>query len=306
MSSEVIFLMGPTAVGKTDLAIALAARLPVEIISVDSAMIYRGMDIGTGKPKKALAAGVKHHLIDVRDPTDPYSVAEFCRDAEVCITSIIQKGKVPLLVGGTMLYFKALRDGIAILPSAAADVRKQLADKAKQWGLLKLHAQLAIIDPVAAKRIHPNDSQRLLRALEVYAVTGNNLSHHFSLEKKQHFPYTLKQIAIIASDRQYLHQRISDRFKAMLTEGLVEEVSALQKQYELNVELPAMRAVGYRQVWQFLNGKISYDTMIAQALAATRQLAKRQLTWLRSWDSLTCLDVTTENLLEFLVEHLST
>jgi tRNA dimethylallyltransferase len=305
MLPDVIFLMGPTAVGKTDLAIALADRLPVEIISVDSAMIYRGMDIGTGKPKKALAAGVAHHLIDIRDPTEPYSVAEFCSDAQECIQSIIKKGKVPLLVGGTMLYFKALRDGIAILPSAKADVRKQLTEKAKELGLSELHAQLSIIDPAAAKRIHPNDAQRLLRALEVYTVTGKNLSHHFSIEKKQHFPYTLKQVAIISSDRQYLHQRISDRFKAMLAWGLLEEVRELQSQYELNTALPAMRAVGYRQVWQFFNGELSYDTMIEHALAATRQLAKRQLTWLRSWEGLTGFDVMTENLLESLVESMT-
>lgn len=302
MLPEVIFLMGPTAIGKTDLAIAMAERLPVEIISVDSAMIYRGMDIGTGKPKTALAQGLIHHLIDIRDPSEPYSVAEFCNDARSCIKSIMQKGKVPLLVGGTMLYFKALRDGLASLPSAEVEVRKQLAEKAEKLGLSALHAELSNIDPLAAKRIHPNDSQRLLRALEVYTLTGKNLSQHFSSEKKQHFPYQLKQIAVVSAERAYLHQRISDRFNTMLAGGLLEEVRELRHRHDLNLALPAMRAVGYRQVWQFLNGEINYNTMVENALAATRQLAKRQLTWLRSWEGLCCFEVRAENLLQMVVD----
>ncbi len=286
----VIFLMGPTASGKTDLAIALRQHLPVELISVDSALVYRGMDIGSAKPSAQEQALAPHRLIDIRDPSEPYSAADFCADAEREITDIHARGKIPLLVGGTMLYFKALLDGLADMPQADAEVRAQIEREADEFGWPYVHQKLAEVDPEMAAEIHPNHSQRLSRALEVYRVSGKTMSA-MRREQQQNVTqsfserFNLVQIAIAPCDRSILHQRISLRFKKMLEAGLIDEVQALYARGDLHVDLPAIRAVGYRQVWDFIEGKLSYEEMQERGIIATRQLAKRQLTWLRGWQN---------------------
>jgi tRNA dimethylallyltransferase len=287
----VIFLMGPTASGKTDLAMALRDHLPVELISVDSALVYRGMDIGSAKPSAAEQARAPHRLIDIRDPSQPYSAADFCADAEREIADIVAAGKIPLLVGGTMLYFKALLDGLAAMPEADPVVRAAIEDDAALHGWPYVHAQLAEVDPQMAAEIHPNHSQRLSRALEVYRVSGVTMTE---LRKKQQqqsaAPFTERfnvlQLAIAPRDRSVLHRRIEARFLKMMTLGLIEEVQQLHARSDLHADLPAIRAVGYRQVWDYLDGKISQDEMVERGIIATRQLAKRQLTWLRGWPEL--------------------
>jgi tRNA dimethylallyltransferase len=297
-SPKIICLLGPTATGKTDLAIALAQQLPIEIISVDSAMVYRGMDIGTGKPNKKILTTVPHHLIDIRNPSEVYSAADFRADALKAINSILHKNKIPLLVGGTMLYFKALLMGLADLPTADKELREQLAQQVNEKGLIAMHQQLIEIDPVAANRIHPNDPQRLLRALEVYYLTGVNLSTHIATAMQQTFPYPVMQLALTVNNRALLHERIAKRFQNMLAQGLVTEVEKLHACDDLHENLPALRSVGYRQVWQYLEHKLTYDQMVERAIIATRQLAKRQLTWLRSWPGLIEFDFMTENLID--------
>lgn len=287
----VIFLIGPTASGKTDLAMALRDHLPVELISVDSALVYRGMDIGSAKPSAAEQARAPHRLIDIRDPSQPYSAADFCADAEREITDIVAAGKIPLLVGGTMLYFKALLDGLAAMPEADPVVRAAIEEDAALHGWPYVHAQLAEVDPEMAAEIHPNHSQRLSRALEVYRVSGMTMTE---LRKKQQqqsvAPFTERfnvlQLAIAPRDRSMLHRRIEARFLKMMTQGLIEEVQQLHARTDLHADLPAIRAVGYRQVWDYLDGKISRDEMVERGIIATRQLAKRQLTWLRGWPDL--------------------
>lgn len=287
----VIFLMGPTASGKTDLALSLSQHLPLELISVDSALVYRGMDIGSAKPTAAEMALVPHHLIDIRDPANPYSVADFLTDVEQIIAAIHARGKVPLLVGGTMLYFRALLDGLAQMPAADAAVRAQIEREAEQFGWPYIHAQLAQVDPETAAEIHPNHSQRVSRALEVYRVSGKTMAQ---LRQVQHQQITADsfserfavcQIAIAPRDRSILHQRIAERFDKMLVSGLVDEVRALYTRGDLNVDLPAIRAVGYRQVWDYLEERIDYAEMRERGIIATRQLAKRQFTWLRGWST---------------------
>lgn len=290
----VIFLMGPTASGKTDLAIALRQHLPVELISVDSALVYCGMDIGSAKPSAQEQALAPHRLIDIRDPAEPYSVADFLADAEREIADVHAQGKIPLLVGGTMLYFRALLDGLAEMPAADAEVRAQIEREAKEFGWPHIHTQLALVDPETAAEIHPNHSQRVSRALEVYRVSGKTMSQ---LRERQHQSsaqhsfcerYNVCQLAIAPRDRSVLHQRIAARFEKMLSSGLLDEVKGLYERGDLHPDLPAIRAVGYRQVWDYLDGRLNYSEMTERGIIATRQLAKRQFTWLRGW-------VTTTN-----------
>jgi len=276
-----IFVSGPTASGKTDLALALRQRLPCEIISVDSAMIYRGMDIGTAKPDAATLATAPHRLIDIRDPSERYSAATFRDDALAAMREISAAGAIPLLVGGTGLYFRTLEQGISPLPAADPTLRAALAAAGEQQGWPALHRQLAAVDPVAAARINPHDPQRLQRALEVYQLTGRPISDHWAEQKRQTLPWQPVKIALVPADRQRLHQRIADRFEAMLAAGFLDEVAALMARSDLQPELPALRAVGYRQAWQHLSGAIDAATMQQRAIAATRQYAKRQITWLR-------------------------
>lgn len=295
-----IFLMGPTAAGKTDLAIELTRVLPCELISVDSALVYRGMDIGTAKPSKALLDKFPHRLIDILDPSQSYSAADFRSDALSAMADITARGKIPLLVGGTMLYFKALLHGLADMPAADPEVRAQLEAEAASKGWQALHDELAAIDPVSAARIHPNDPQRLSRALEVYRVSGLSMTAHREQQSAQsteaaasgrhQLPYTVANLAIAPLDRKVLHDRIAQRFTQMLDQGFVEEVVALRSRGDLHSNLPSIRAVGYRQVWDHLDGKLTRDEMQERGIIATRQLAKRQFTWLRSWEDLHWLD----------------
>ncbi|MGH8436962.1 MAG: tRNA (adenosine(37)-N6)-dimethylallyltransferase MiaA [Pseudomonas sp.] len=295
-----IFLMGPTAAGKTDLAIELTRVLPCELISVDSALIYRGMDIGTAKPSKELLAEFPHRLIDIRDPAERYSAAEFRADALAAMADITARGRIPLLVGGTMLYYKALQEGLADMPSADPQVRAELEARAAVEGWEALHRELAAVDPESAARIHPNDPQRLTRALEVFRVSGLTMTAHRQRQAGQNsgieasgcgqLPYTVAHLAIAPEQRQVLHTRIAERFQLMLEQGFVEEVEALRKRDDLHVGLPSIRAVGYRQVWDYLDGNLEREEMVERGIIATRQLAKRQFTWLRSWSDLHWLD----------------
>uniref|UniRef100_A0A486XJ22 tRNA dimethylallyltransferase n=1 Tax=Rheinheimera sp. BAL341 TaxID=1708203 RepID=A0A486XJ22_9GAMM len=287
-SAGVIFLMGPTASGKTALATELYRHLPAELISVDSALIYRGMDIGTAKPTAAELAEAPHHLIDIRDPLQSYSAADFRTDALRLIAEIQHRGNIPILVGGTMLYFKALLEGISPLPAANAEIRAQLEREASEQGWAALHAELCRIDPVSGQRIHPNDPQRINRALEVYRISGRSLTE-LTAEKGEPFAFPVHQFAIAPEDRTVLHQRIALRFEQMLAAGFEQEVVKLKQRGDLFADLPSMRCVGYRQMWQYLDGELSYQHMTDQGIAATRQLAKRQLTWLRGWENLTWL-----------------
>ena len=290
-----IFLMGPTASGKTALAVSLVERFPLEIISVDSALVYRGMDIGTAKPDAATLARASHHLLDIRDPTEAYSAAAFCADAKRLMADIVARGKVPLLVGGTMLYFRALLQGLDDLPRADAALRKQLQAEAAARGWPALHAELAAVDPVTAARLAPNDSQRIGRALEIFRLTGKPMSAQLDRAQSE-LPYRVLQLALIPSNRAVLHQRIAARFDAMLADGLLDEVKSLRRIYVLTPDLPSMRAVGYRQAWAYLDAEISLDELRETGIAATRQLAKRQLTWLRSWPDAVELDCLAEDM----------
>ncbi len=294
--SPAVFLMGPTASGKTDLAVALSKELPVEIISVDSALIYRGMDIGTAKPEPEILAEAPHHLIDILDPAESYSAADFRRDALSLMADITARGRIPLLVGGTMMYFKMLRDGMAAMPAAHAGVRQKLLDSAHENGWVFLHQRLTEIDPEAAQRIKPSDTQRLQRALEVYELTGKPLSQWHREQEEQSLPYRLVSLAVAPEDRAVLHERIALRFRLMLENGFLEEARSLYQREDLNVSMPSIRSVGYRQTWSYLDGELSYDEMVERGIIATRQLAKRQLTWLRSWPDVHWLDTLSENL----------
>ncbi|KGQ36671.1 tRNA (adenosine(37)-N6)-dimethylallyltransferase MiaA [Gallibacterium genomosp. 1] len=279
-----LFLMGPTASGKTGLALQLAKKIPCEIISVDSALIYRGMDIGTAKPTTEELAIVPHHLINIKDPAESYSAADFRNDALTLMQKITAKGKIPLLVGGTMLYYKALLEGLSPLPQANAEIRTQIEKQAEQIGWQGLHQQLAVIDPQSAQRIHPNDPQRINRALEVYYLTGKSLTE-LTEQKGEPLPYQLLQFAITPKERAILHQRIELRFQQMLEQGFQQEVEKLFARKDLHLNLPSIRCVGYRQMWEFLQGKYDFAEMKYRSICATRQLAKRQITWLRGWNS---------------------
>lgn len=311
-----IFLMGPTASGKTDLAMSLCEQLPCDIISVDSAMIYRGMDIGTAKPSARELARAPHRLIDICDPAERYSAADFRRDALREMAAITQAGRIPLLVGGTMMYFKALFHGLSNLPSADPELRRELEREAREKGWAALHEELAVRDPVAAGLIHPNNRQRLIRALEVIRLTGRPISElwqhsagdgtdahgkssnvedytyftQWQADESSSLPYTVVQLAVAPTDRKVLHERIRLRFMKMLEAGFLEEVRALMAREDLDADAPSMRCVGYRQAWHYLAGDDDYDTMISKGVAATRQLAKRQLTWLRKWSNVDWLD----------------
>ena len=283
MSSNAIFLLGPTASGKTALALKLADRFPVEIVSVDSALVYRGMDIGTAKPDAATLARYPHHLIDLIEPTEAYSAARFCVDARLAMDEILARGNGPLLVGGTMLYANALLNGLSDLPEADPAVRAALASRAAAVGWAAMHHELARIDPDTAQRLKPADAQRIQRALEVFEITGMPIS---SLQqragKPADFPFRALKIGLVPGERQVLHERIAARFDAMLAQGLIEEVRSLRAGHALTPDMPSMRAVGYRQAWQFLDGAIDEKSMRETSIIATRQLAKRQMTWLRS------------------------
>lgn len=287
---QAIFLMGPTASGKTDLAIALRQTLPVEVISVDSALIYKGMDIGTAKPSQAELALAPHRLIDILDPAESYSAMNFRADALKEMADITASGRIPLLVGGTMLYYKALIEGLSPLPSADPTIRAEIEQRAEQQGWAALHQELLKIDPVAGTRINPNDSQRINRALEVFYITGKTMTE-LTAEQGESLPYDVLQFAIAPQERAVLHERIEQRFHKMIALGFEEEVKKLYARSDLHIDLPSIRCVGYRQMWEYLQGEISLDEAIFKGICATRQLAKRQITWLRSWQSeLTWLD----------------
>jgi tRNA dimethylallyltransferase len=279
---KAVFLLGPTASGKTAVALALARRFPAEIVSVDSAQVYLGMDIGTAKPDRATLARVPHHLVDIVDPTEAYSAGRFVADARRAMEEIHARGRLPILAGGTMLYFRALLGGLAELPSAQPEIRARIEARAAIEGWSRLHAELARVDPEAASRIEPTDAQRIQRALEVHRVTGRPLSSLQAERAAVSLPFTPLRIALEPSSRAWLHERIASRFAAMLRAGLVDEVVRLRERYALSAELPSMRAVGYRQVWQTLEGEQPHETLEMRGIAATRQLAKRQITWLRA------------------------
>lgn len=304
----VICLMGPTAAGKTDIAVSLVQQLPCQIISVDSAMVYRGMDIGTAKPSADILKIAPHRLLDICDPAESYSAGHFREDALREINSIIEHKQIPLLVGGTMLYFHALQQGLASLPRANAEVRERINQEAQLYGWQNMHKRLQKIDPVAAERIHPNDPQRLQRALEIYEVTGKNLTTLLEEEAKQKLPYQFINIAIIPTDRSSLHKRIAQRFDEMLQQGFIAEVEKLYHRDDLHADLPSIRAVGYRQLWDYLAGNITFAEMQERAVIATRQLAKRQITWLRRWKNLHSFNsennLTLKNILIFLDQEL--
>ena len=310
--TDVICLLGPTAAGKTALAVELVRRHRFQIVSVDSAQIYRGMDIGTGKPDSDILKLAPHRLIDIRDPAEVYSASEFRRDVQVHIDEILRQGDTPLLVGGTMLYFKVLRDGLADMPNADPQVRREIEALAADQGWAGVHRQLVQVDPESAARIHPNDLQRLQRSLEVFLVSGKTMTQLHTEERSarekparegpsgeefvpdgghhQRLPYKLHFFAVQAGERSVLHSRIARRFMQMLADGLVAEVESLYAREDLNPLLPSIKSVGYRQVWQYLSGDLNYDEMVEKSIIATRQLAKRQLTWLRSWQNLQKLD----------------
>lgn len=305
INSPVIFLMGPTAAGKTAIAVELIKHFPCDIISVDSAMIYRGMDIGTAKPSKEILTIAPHKLINICEPSETYSAAQFCHDAYQATEDIIQRQRIPLLVGGTMLYFRALHQGLSQLPTANPIIREKILHEAQLYGWDVLHDHLKKIDPIAAKRIHRNDPQRLQRALEIIELTGQTPSDLYAKKNHTQLPFPVINIVVAPSNREVLHERISLRFHQMLSQGFIDEVIHLRERGDLNLNMPSMRAVGYRQVWEYLEGKSTYDEMVASGIIATRQLAKRQLTWLRAWPNCTWFDSLDENVFDKIKEHIN-
>lgn len=306
---DAVFLMGPTAAGKTDLALALADQRPCRLISVDSALVYRGMDIGTAKPGADVLARYPHALVDILDPLESYSAAQFRTDALQLMAQAVACGELPVLVGGTMLYYKALLDGLADMPAADSSVRAGLEERMHKEGLAQLHLELQEIDPESAQRIHVNDSQRILRALEVWRVSGKSMSWHRKRQQEQKaeaasLPYTVHAFAMAPQSRELLHERIAVRFRQMLEQGFIAEVEQLMLRGDLHENLPSMRAVGYRQVWGYLRGAYSYQDLQDKGIAATRQLAKRQLTWLRSWPGLNWIDSLEPNRLAQVLKRL--
>lgn len=300
----VICLMGPTASGKTALAMELVDKLPCEIISVDSALVFKGMDIGTAKPTEDELKQYPHRLIDLIDPLESYSTADFCRDALREIEDIKSQGKIPLLVGGTMMYFKSLIEGISPLPEANLQIRKEIEQEAKESGWQALHDQLADVDPESGARIHPNDPQRITRALDVYRQTGHTLTQ-LTKVKGDRLEGPILQYAIAPKERADLHQRIEQRFHIMMEQGFEKEVINLKKRSDLHEGLSSIRCVGYRQMWQYLNDEYDYDEMIFRGVCATRQLAKRQLTWLRNWPDLQWLDMESKENFQLILSGLS-
>lgn len=303
MRPLVLCLMGPTASGKTALAVEIVKRFPCEIISVDSAMVYRGLDIGTAKPDAATLQQAPHRLLDICDPADVYSAGDFKKDALREIENIIQQHKIPLLVGGTMMYFHILEHGLDDIPSRDNAVRTQIQQQAEQEGWPALHEKLKNIDPKAALRIHPHDSQRIQRALEVYTLSGKPITQHQQLSPP-HPAYTFHHLVLCPADRSHLHARIEKRFLTMLDLGFMEEVKKLHQRPDLSLEKPALRAVGYRQAWEYLSGKLTWDEMKEKTIIATRQLAKRQLTWLRRWKEAVWFDSEREDLVNVVTKYL--
>jgi tRNA dimethylallyltransferase len=298
--------MGPTASGKTAVAAHLATRLPVEIISVDSAQVFRHMDIGTAKPTREVRQLAPHHLLDIIDPTQRYSAAQFCEDAATLMGEIAARGKLPLLVGGTMLYFKALREGLASLPSADPDVRLVIDTMAQESGWQGLHEELSRVDPETAARLEPADAQRIQRALEVYYVTGQPMSALLAAGRSAPPPFRMLALSLEPGERGLLHARIAQRFEEMLELGLIGEVRRLRERFELGPSLPSMRAVGYRQAWQYLEGQFGLAQLREKGVAATRQLAKRQLTWLRAMRDVTRFDCLADDLAGQVEAYLAT
>lgn len=299
-----IFLMGPTASGKTGVAVELVQRLPCEIISVDSALVYRDMDIGTAKPDAETLRAAPHHLIDLIAPTRSYSAAQFRQDALRLMAEITARGRIPLLVGGTMLYFKALRQGLNDLPQADPDIRARIDAMAAESGWPAVHAELARLDPVTAARLKPADAQRIQRALEVCYLTGQPMSALLEEEVAAELPYRILPLALLPGDRSVLHQRIAERFDSMLAQGLLDEVERLRRKYPLDLSMPSMRCVGYRQSWQYLDGEFDRAELREKGIAATRQLAKRQLTWLRGMEGIIGLDSLDQKLFSSVYDRL--
>ena len=297
-----ILLMGPTASGKTAVAVELAAKLPVEIISVDSALVFRDMDIGTAKPDAATLARAPHHLIDIVAPTEAYSAAAFRRDALRLMHDISARGRVPLLVGGTMLYFKALREGLSDLPESAPAIRAALEAEIAAHGIEWLHAQLAAVDAPTAARLKPTDTQRVQRAMEIYRISGQPMSALLARQAAHELPYRILPLALVPSDRAVLHQRIAVRFQSMLEQGLLGELQMLREKYPLQRDMTSMRCVGYRQAWEYLAGEINADELLDKGIAATRQLAKRQLTWLRGMPDNVELDCLAHDLAQRVLD----
>lgn len=294
--AQVIFIMGPTASGKTALALALAQQIECEIISVDSALIYKEMDIGTAKPTTVELEAVPHHLIDILDPSMAYSVSQFRDDAVRLISQIIARGRLPVLVGGTMMYYNALIKGLSTLPASNPSIRADIEAQARQKGWTMMHSELAQVDPICADRIHPNDPQRITRALEVYQISGQPMSA-LQAQSSGPIPYSVAQFAIAPQERSVLHERIELRFRQMLAQNFEAEVQALMDRGDLMEDLPSIRCVGYRQMWQYLSGQMSRAEMVERGIIATRQLAKRQITWLRGWDDVHWLDTfATDNI----------
>ena len=296
--------MGPTASGKTDVALRLARELPCEIISVDSAQIYKGMDIGTAKPGAALLSEAPHHLIDIIEPHERYSAARFRDDALALMREITERDRIPLLVGGTMLYFQALTEGLNELPEADPMIRLMIDTMAGEQGWPALHARLARVDPETAARLEPNDAQRIQRALEIYYLTNKPVSQLLKKPKYVYFPYTPLKVSLVPGERKVLHERIAQRFERMLEAGLVAELSKLRDEYALEPGMPSMRCVGYRQAWEHLEGRIGAEALREQGIAATRQLAKRQLTWLRAMAGVTEFDCLSEDVADLVLEYL--
>lgn len=295
-----IFIMGPTASGKTDLAVECVKQLPCDIISVDSALVYKGMDIGTAKPDAETLKQAPHRLINLIDPAQSYSAAEFRDDALREMADIVSQGRIPVLVGGTMLYYKALQEGLSALPSASPAVREKLEALAREQGWEFMHQRLAEVDPVSAQRIHPNDPQRIQRALEVYEITGKPLTEFWQQQQVQKLPYNLIKIALMPENREQLRQRIALRFHQMLELGFIDEVIKLKSRGDLNLDMPSMRCVGYRQVWEYLENKMDYEQMVEKGIIATRQLAKRQMTWLRKEQMSNFFDINPGNFQEIM------
>lgn len=285
-----IFIIGPTASGKTGLAIKLMEHFPIEIISVDSALVYKDMDIGTAKPTADELEVAPHRLISFLDPSEAYSAADFRRDALREMAEITEAGKIPVLVGGTMLYYRALEYGLAILPEADPELRVKLSEEAEKIGWDGMHQKLLEVDSASAERLHPNDKQRIQRALEVFELTGKSLTQHqieHQKNKENAFPYRLLKIALIPEEREWIRELADIRFRQMLDNGFIDEIKALHERGDLHADLPSIRCVGYRQAWQYLEGELDYDEMIERAVIATRQLAKRQMTWMRSEKNIT-------------------
>ena len=301
---HVVCLMGPTASGKTGLAVELAQHHNYEIISVDSALVYKGMDIGTAKPDADLLARAPHRLIDIIDPLESYSAADFVSDAVKEVADIVSKGKTPLLVGGTMMYFNALQKGLAEMPTADVQVRAEIEAEAAEKGWPALHEYLQTIDPEAALRIHPNDPQRLQRAIEVYRLTGKTMTQFWAEQEAASMPFEMINMAVMPKERSILHQRIEQRFDEMMEQGFLTEVERFYRRGDLSIDMPSMRCVGYRQLWQHLDGVDSLDDAIFKGVVASRQLAKRQLTWLRGWEDLMIFDSLSKDLVSEALNYI--